>query len=114
MKLILAVVNAQEHIEDILEAMLDLDVRGLTVIETEEVLHLLAESVPLFAGLRHMFTPGEKETNKTVFGISDRDDILPALDEALREVGVNFSAPGTGYLASLPVDGVVEGPQEEE
>ena len=114
MKLILAVISAQEHLEDILEAMLDLDVRGLTVIETEEVVHLLAESVPLFAGLRHMFTPGEKETNKTVFGISDRDDILDALNQALKEVGVDFSAPGIGYLGSLPVDGVVEGPQEKE
>ena len=85
--------------------------RGMTIVDTENVVHLLAEEVPIFVGLRQMFS-GTKEYNKTIFGISDRDDILQALDASLKEVGLDLSQSGLGYAFTVPVDGIIEGPEE--
>jgi len=111
MKLLAVIINDEEHKQDVLEALLDLDVRGLTIADTESVAHLLAEEAPIFAGLRQMFG-GTKEYNKTIFGVSDREDVLKALDESLKEVGLDLSRPGVGYAFTVPIDGVVEGPEE--
>ena len=111
MKLLAAVINNEDRKQDVLEALLDLDVRGLTIVDTENVVHLLAEEVPIFVGLRQMFS-GTKEYNKTIFGISDRDDILQALDASLKEVGLDLSQSGLGYAFTVPVDGIIEGPEE--
>jgi hypothetical protein len=55
---------------------------------------------------------GTKEYNKTIFGVSDRDDVLEVLDACLREVGLDLSAEGKGYAFTVPVEGIVEGPEE--
>lgn len=114
MKLLLVVLNAPEHREELLEALLELDVRGVTVIESEGVMQLLAQEVPIFAGLRQMLAPGSSEHSRTVFGISDNDDILQELHDTLKEVGVNLEKSGIGYAFTININEVVEGPQEED
>jgi len=111
MKLLVVVINDEDRKQDVLEALLDLDVRGMTIMDTENVVHLLAEEAPIFVGLRQMFS-GTKEYNKTIFGVSDREDILAVLDECLKEVGLDLSEEGKGYAFTVPVDGIVEGPEE--
>lgn len=113
MKLLVVVLNALEYREELLEALLELDVRGVTVIESEEVLHLLAQEVPIFAGLRRFFAAGASEHSRIVLGVSDRPDVLEALDATLKEVGVNLSTPGIGYAIALTIDGIIEPPPEE-
>ena len=111
MKLLVVIINEEDRKQDVLEAMLDLDVRGLTIVDSENVVHFLAEEAPIFVGLRQMFS-GTKEYNKTIFGVSDRDDVLAALDASLKEVGLDLSEPGKGYAFTLPLDAVLEGPEE--
>ena len=112
MKLLVVVMNSQEHVQDVLEAFLELDVRGATIINTEGVMQLLAEEAPIFAGLRHMFS-GSKEHNKTIFGLTDRDEILKELGAVLNEVDVDLTVPGTGYAFTVSVDGAIESKEEE-
>jgi hypothetical protein len=111
MRLLVVIVNEEDRKQDVLEAMLDLDVRGLTIVDSENVVHFLAEEAPIFVGLRQMFS-GTKEYNKTIFGISDRDDVLQVLDASLKEIGLDLSQTGKGYAFTLPVDAIVEGPEE--
>jgi len=111
MKLLVVVINEEDRKQDVLEAMLDLDLRGMTIMDTENVVHLLAEEAPIFVGLRHMFS-GTKEYNKTIFGISDREDVLEVLDLSLKEVGLDLSQPGLGYAFTVPVGEILEGPEE--
>ena len=80
-------------------------------MDTEGLMQILAEEVPIFAGLRHMFS-GPKEHNHTIFGITDRDDILKELDATLKEVDIDLSTPGTGYAFTVPTDGILEGEEE--
>jgi hypothetical protein len=111
MRLLVVVINDEDRKQDVLEAMLDLDIRGITIMDTENVVHLLAEEAPIFVGLRQMFS-GTKEYNKTVFGVSDRDDVLACLDQSLKEVGLDLSEPNKGYAFTVPVENMIEGPEE--
>ena len=111
MKLLVVVINNPDNLEDVVEALIDLDVRGAVVIESEGVMQMLAQDVPIFGGLRQ-FLKGPKSLNKTVFGLTDDDDIIEKLDKKLKKVGVDFSAAGTGYAVLLPISAVIEGEEE--
>ncbi len=112
MKLLVVVVNEHEHIQDVLEAMLELDMRGMTSLDSEGLIQLLAMESPIFAGLRHMFS-GTKEHNKTIFGISERDTILDDLHATLKEVNVDLTAPGVGFAFTVPADGIIQSESDE-
>ncbi|MBN1807522.1 MAG: hypothetical protein JW909_00525 [Planctomycetes bacterium] len=112
MKLLVVVLNERENLDDLMEALLALEVNGLTSVESEEVVSLLAQEVPIFAGLRHMLT-GPREHNMTVFGLSDKDDVLVRLAESLKEVGVDMNASGFGYAFCVPVEGAAGGALED-
>ena len=114
MKLLVVVLNVLEHQEDLFEALLELDVRGVTVVESEGVMQYLAQEVPIFAGLRQMLAPGSGGHSKIVFGVSDSDKVLQDLHSMLKEVGVDLEKAGTGYALTVDVKEILEGPPEED
>ncbi|MDP6380850.1 MAG: hypothetical protein QF662_05860, partial [Phycisphaerae bacterium] len=95
----------------ILEALLELDVRGAVVIESEGAMQLLAQEVPIFGGLRQLIA-GPKAFNKTVFGLTDDDDVIEKLDRVLKRIGVDLSVPDTGYAILLPISASIGGEEE--
>ncbi|MBN1807524.1 MAG: hypothetical protein JW909_00535 [Planctomycetes bacterium] len=105
MRLLVVVLNEREHLDDVLEALLTLDVQGVTSVESEEVISLLAQEVPIFAGLRHMLT-GPREHNMTIFSVSQNDDVLEKFRAMLNEVGVDMNKEGFGYAFTVPVEGM--------
>jgi len=111
MKLLIVVVNNPDLVGDIVPAMVNLDVRGIVSMESESVMQFLAQEVPIFAGLRDLVT-SPKSYNKTIFGISEDPNILDNLYETLAEIGVDLQSPGTGYALTIPVEGIMEGPEE--
>ena len=112
MKLLVIVINEHEYVQDVLEALLEIDLHGVTIVDTESVMQILAQEAPIFAGLRQMFS-GTKEYNKTIFGLTDRDNILDELDATLKEVNLDLSRPGLGYAFTIPLEGVLKSDEEE-
>jgi len=111
MKLLVVVINNPDLVADVVPALVELDVRGIVAIESESVMQLLAQEVPIFAGLRELVT-SPKSYNKTLFGITDDDAILEHLDVMMKEIGIDLEKAGTGYAITLPIEGIIESLEE--
>ena len=111
MKLLIVVINNPDLVGDVVPALVELDVRGIVSIETESVMQLLAQEVPIFAGLRELIT-SPKSYNKTLFGITEDEDILEHLNAMMKEIGIDLEASGTGYAFVVPIEGIIESLEE--
>jgi len=106
MKLLVIVLNNREKVQEVLSALLELDITGATIIDTEGMAHVLAAEVPIFAGLRQLLAE-TRPSSKTIFALSSEDDIVHRVDALLKTTGIDFAEPGTGVLFSVTVDDVI-------
>jgi len=105
MQLLVAVVNHEEHVDDILAGFIELGITGATVLESRGMGHLLSREVPIFAGVRSLSALSRPE-NRTLFCVVD-DDKADAAIAMVQEVVGDLSAPGAGIVFTLPVGRVV-------
>ena len=70
MQLLVAVVNHEEHVDDILAGFIELGITGATVLESRGMGHLLSREVPIFAGVRSLSALSRPE-NRTLFCVVD-------------------------------------------
>lgn len=96
----------EDFLEEVLEAFLELDIPGATVIDSVGMGRILAYEIPIFAGLRSII-PGNRPYNKTIFTVIDEEkvDLVAA---AVEQICGDFSGPGTGIMFTVPV-GMVKG-----
>ncbi len=102
MNLLILVVYEMDRMEDFYSALLKLDVIGLQAVDTSSVADILAQEAPIFAGLRQLITRPKAES-KTVFGMTEDDNILRRLKETLKKIGLNMDKPGIAYAMLIPV-----------
>jgi nitrogen regulatory protein P-II 1 len=112
MKLVVFVLNREELLDEVLEAFIEAQVPGATVLDSEGMGRLLTYEVPLFAGFKE-YMKGNKPYNKTIFSVVDRDEKVKKLEELIEKVCGDLSGPGTGILFTLPVE-YARGLREEE
>ncbi|HET7583296.1 MAG TPA: P-II family nitrogen regulator [Gemmatimonadaceae bacterium] len=105
MQLLVAVINHEERVDDILAGFLELGITGATVISSEGMGHVLSHDVPIFAGLRSL-TARSRPTNQTVLSVID-DAKIDAAIALIQEVCGSLDAPGAGIVFVLPVARVV-------
>ena len=103
MKLLVIVLADREKLDDVLSTLLELDITGATIIDTEGMAQVLAAEVPVFAGLRQLITEA-RASSKTIFALSRDNDIVSRMQQLLKETGIDFSEPGTGVMFSVTVD----------
>ena len=79
MYLLIAVINNEELLDELITGWLDMGITGATVVETTDLLQLISHHIPIFAGFRSLTTGGQQH-NKTLFtGIESRE----SLDQAV-------------------------------
>lgn len=105
MQLLIAVINQEERMEEILSGFLEIGITGATLINTEGMGRLLASEVPIFAGLEAL-VGRTRPRNQTLFSVMDDDKVDRAL-ALLQEVCGDFSRPATGIVVTLPVNRVL-------
>lgn len=105
MQLLIAVINQEERIEEILSGFLEIGITGATLINTEGMGRLLASEIPIFAGLQAL-VGRTRPRNQTLFSVMDDDKVDAAL-ALLQEVCGDFSRPATGIVVTLPVNRVL-------
>ena len=105
MQLLVAVINDPQKLDEILTGLLDLGVRGATVIASEGMGMRLAQDIPLFARLQTPIARARPE-NRTIFSVvhEERVDAVMAL---LQKVCGDLSQPGTGIAFTVPIDRLV-------
>ena len=104
-RLLVAVINDPEKLDEILSGFLEIGVRGATVINSEGMGRVLSHDIPIFAGLQTLIS-GSRPQNRMIFSVVAEDLIDPAL-ELLQDVCGNLASPATGIAFVLPVDRVV-------
>jgi nitrogen regulatory protein PII len=104
-RLLIAVVNDPEKVDEILSGFLEMGVTGATVIGSEGMGRLLSHDIPIFAGLQTLIS-GSRAQNRTIFSVVPEDRLEGAL-AVLQEVCGNLDSPATGIAVVVPVDRVV-------
>jgi nitrogen regulatory protein PII len=104
-RLLVAVINDPEKLDEILSGFLELGVTGATIISSEGMGRLLSHDIPIFAGLQTLIS-GSRPQNRTIFSVVP-ENLVDASLELLQEVCGNLAAPATGIAFVLPVDRVV-------
>ncbi len=102
MQLLIAVIN-EEKTEDLLAGFLELGVTGATVLQSEGMGRLLANEVPIFAGLETLRRA--RPRNHTLFSVMD-DDKVDRVVALMREVCGPMDAPSSGIVFAVPVSRV--------
>jgi len=103
MKLLVFVLNKEELLEEILEAFVEAEITGATILDSEGMGRFLIYEVPLFADFRE-FMRGNKPYNKTIFSVVDKEEKIKRVEELIEKICGSLSGPGTGILFTIPVD----------
>ncbi|HFE65133.1 hypothetical protein B1H10_04920 [candidate division KSB1 bacterium 4484_188] len=104
MKLLVFILNKEEHLEEILEAFLELDIQGATILDSVGMGSILAQDIPIFAGFRNLLQ-GSRPANKTILTTVDEKLIQPAID-AIEQVVGSLDEPGNGLIFVLDIEKV--------
>ena len=102
MRLLIIVLNKTEHLEEVLEAFIELGVTGATLLDSVGMGRFLSSEIPVFSGLRDIF-PGASPQNKTILTIME-DEKIETVTKALEDICGSFSEKGTGIIVSVPID----------
>lgn len=105
MQLLVAIINHAELVDDVLAGFVELGITGATVLESKGMGRVLAQDVPLFAGLRTLNTRS-RTANRTIICVADDGKV----DEAIRmieETCGDLQDAGMGIVFTVPVGRVV-------
>ena len=105
MQLLVAVINHEERVDDILAGFVELGITGATVLESRGMGRVLTREVPIFAGLRGLDARA-RPSNRTIFCVAD-DAKVDAAIAMVQEVCGSLDAPGAGIVFTVPVGRVV-------
>ena len=72
--LLLFVLNKEEHLEEVLEVFLELDIKGATIIDSIGMGRILSTDIPIFAGFRNLMQES-RPGNKTILTVITEEKI---------------------------------------
>jgi len=102
MKLIIFFLNKEEYLNQILEAFLELDITGATILDSVGMGRILAHDIPIFAGFQNLLQES-RPGNKTIFSVIPEKKLVPLTSEIEHIMG-SLDEPGNGVLVALPLD----------
>ena len=105
MQLLLFVLNKEEHLDEILELFLELDITGATIIDSVGMGRILAHDIPIFAGFRNLMHES-RAGNKTIFTVVD-DAKIPMVIKNIEQICGSLDEPGAGILITIPIGQVI-------
>lgn len=106
MQLLIAVINQEEKMDDILAGFLELGITGATVIRSEGMGRMLAQDIPIFAGLQSLLSRARPQ-NATIFSVIRENAKVDGAITLLQEICGDLNDPATGIVFTLPVNRVV-------
>lgn len=101
MKLLVIVLNDTGMLEDVLEGLIETGVSGATVVDSVGMGHII-EDVPLFAGMRSLFSSA-KPRNNIIFSVIGDSQARESLD-VLEKILSCSRDKGKGIAFVLPID----------
>ena len=105
MQLLVAVVNHEEFVDDVLAGFVELGITGATILESRGMGHVQSREAPIFAGVRSLASQSRAE-NRTLLCVVE-DDKADAAIAMVQEVCGDLSRPGAGIVFTVPIGRVV-------
>ena len=108
MNILFLVLNEVEYLEDILDAFVDVGVKGATILDSQGMGSALTnggKEFPFFGALRNLLD-GARPYNKTIFTVIEDENILEEAVKAVKEILGDMSNPGVGLMFTLPVGNI--------
>ncbi|CAN5644457.1 hypothetical protein BH23GEM10_BH23GEM10_14620 [soil metagenome] len=106
MQLLIAVINQEEKLDQVLAGFIELGITGATVVRSEGMGRMLSQDIPIFAGLQSMLSQARPQ-NQMVFSVIRDDDVVDGAIELLQRICGDLNDPATGIVFTLPVNNVV-------
>ena len=106
MQLLIAVINQEEKLDEILSGMIELGVTGATIIRSEGMGRLLSHDIPIFAGLE-LLASRSRPQNQTIFSVIKEEDKVEGVLRLLQEICGDLDDPATGIAFTIPINRVV-------
>ncbi len=104
MQMFVLVLNREECMEPILEAMLEKGLSGATILNSTGMIHTLEDDdnvdLPMLGLLRHLLNP-ERRTSKTMFTLIEEDKIGMLMGIINEKTG-GLDKPDTGIAFAVP------------
>jgi nitrogen regulatory protein PII len=104
MKLLVFILNKEEYLEEILEAFLELNIKGATILDSVGMGSILAQDIPIFAGFKNLLQ-GSRPANKTILTVIPENLVAPAI-KAIEQIVGSLEKPGRGLLIVLNLEEV--------
>jgi nitrogen regulatory protein P-II 1 len=105
-QLLIAVINEEEKLDEILSGLIELGVTGATVLRSEGMGRVVSHDIPIFAGL-DMLASRSRPQNQTIFSVIRDDETVDRVIALLQEICGNLEDPATGIVFTIPVNRVV-------
>lgn len=102
MYLLVAVIENEDLLDEIITGWLDMGISGATVIETTGAIQLISQHIPIFAGLRSL-TSGGSRHSKAVFSVIENRELLDTAVNFLEDVCKKKRGPRQGIYFITPV-----------
>jgi nitrogen regulatory protein P-II 1 len=106
MQLLIAVLNQEEKLEQILSGFLELGITGATILQSEGMGRVLSHDIPIFAGLEPLLTRSRPQ-NQTIFSVIQEEEKVEGALALLQEICGDLNNPATGIAFTIPVNRVV-------
>lgn len=103
MIMVCIILNEEEHVDDLLAVMMELEITGATILDGVGMERMLANDVPIFAGLIQSLA-GSRPYNKNIIALVKNRETLMKLIGVLKEIGIDFQEPGAGAIFAMPVN----------
>ena len=102
MYLLVAVIENEDLLDEVITGWLDMGISGATVIESTGALQLITQHVPIFAGLRSLTSGGSRHSRTIFTVVEDRQTLDTALG-FLKRLCRSQSNPLHGIFFVAPV-----------
>ena len=106
MQLLIAVINQEELLDEILAGFLDIGITGATVLRSEGMGRLLAHDIPIFAGLNSLIVRTRPQ-NQTIFSVIRDDAKVEQAITLVQQICGDLSRPATGIVFTVPISRAV-------
>lgn len=102
MRLLFLFIYRQDLVDEALEALVEMEISNATVLDGTPMDRILADDVPIFAGLWQ--SHGEAEGQTRLIMATVPEQTVQGLIALLGDVGVDLSKPDVARLFTVPVE----------
>ncbi len=109
MNILFLVLNKTEYLDEILDAFVEIGVRGATILDSQGMGGALStggKDIPFFGGLRTLLD-NSRPYNKTVFTVIEDEEVLKKAVKEVKRILGNMNDPGVGLMFTLPVGEII-------